>query len=62
LWAAGCDYAAGWPFAWVDDEARDDEANLRDHCQATHLMVHADHRIGLDDRAVAQPLSFAAAS
>jgi hypothetical protein len=61
-WAAVCDYAAGRPFAWVDDEARGDEPHVRDYCQASHLIVHADHRIGLNDQAVAQLLSFAAAS
>ncbi len=60
-WAAVCDRAAGRPFAWVDDEARSDELNVRDHCQAPYLIVHADHSVGLDDQAVAQLLSFAAA-
>lgn len=59
-WAAVCDYAAGRSFAWVDDEARGDELSVRDHCQASHLLVHADHRIGLNDEAVARLLSFAA--
>jgi hypothetical protein len=61
-WAAVCDHAAGRPFAWIDDEARGDELNVRDHCQAPYLIVHADHRVGLDDQAVAQLLSFAATS
>ena len=58
-WAAICDYATGRPFAWIDDEARGDELNVRDHHQEPHLIVHADHRVGLDDQALAQLLAFA---
>jgi hypothetical protein len=38
-WAAICDYATGRLFAWVDDEARGDELNVREQCQAPHLTL-----------------------
>jgi hypothetical protein len=58
-WAAVCDYAEGRPFAWADDEARGDELNVHDHTSASHLIVHTDHRVGLNDQAVVQLLTFA---
>ncbi|WP_088281453.1 hypothetical protein [Kineosporia sp. A_224] len=57
--AAACDFAADRPFAWIDDEAHSEAEILRDNCPIAHLVVHADHRIGLDDDAVAQLLGFA---
>ena len=60
-WAAICDSAAtGRLFAWIDDEAREDELNVREHSQAPHVIVRTDHRVGLNDHAVDHLLTFAA--
>jgi hypothetical protein len=61
-WAAVCDHAEGRPFAWVDDEARGDEVDVHEHASASHVIVHTDHRIGLDDEAVVRLLTFAGPS
>jgi hypothetical protein len=44
-WAAVCDHAARRPFVWIDDGARGDMGDAREHCQAPHLVIHADHRM-----------------
>jgi len=36
--------------------------NVHDHTSASHLIVHTDHRIGLNDQAVLQLLTFAGQS
>lgn len=41
-------YAAGRPFAWVDDEhGPADTAYIAEHHQSPHLLHHVDPRVGL---------------
>jgi hypothetical protein len=58
--AVVAEYAAGRPFAWVDDELGEaDQAYLADHHRGPALLHHVNPRIGLRDQDFAALAGFA---